>query len=63
MLFGAVPKDECIYLQGSPDVRYTTLTYSDFIGKSYESIMQDFIVISTVHYLELVFKLRKTIGY
>lgn len=52
LVIGAVPKDEKIYLEGLEDERFRTLNHTDFLNMTYEDILQEFIVISTVYWLD-----------
>ena len=54
LVVGAVPKDECIYLQGPYYDQHVMLTYNHFIGKKYDDIMNEFIVITTIMYFDKV---------
>ena len=60
LVIGAVPKDECIYLQGLvQDVpcnfrsSHTILTFDSFIGMKYEEIMNLFILVTTIQSSEV----------
>lgn len=59
LVVGAVPKDKRIYLRGPRETRPIFLTHDHFIGQKYDEIMQKFIVITTIRYMEMVINGRK----